>query len=386
MISSVEKVLRVFQKQRRTLKKRSRSYTINEGNISDEKDKSLKLHHISQHDFLLSSEKDKKSERAFLPGVERKKLRKKEDVEVSDFSDEISLIKNIPTPEIYRIQDEEEDYEGGESDAKQESGNSDSQNSKNHLNPVNKRRKRKIYNDINQSEHSKINDEDSIEIDSEDCKSDIQRWRKLNRLVSPGKLLQNNRDEEEGEIIEDIPMSVFESSSSSNSDDTFESYEDDELLIKLKNERTPIKIEEFSEEEDEDIGNEAEQIMASLSDIAIEIDEDIDDGRQNGLSLMNADNGRIFQNKYKKSEKGIRLDRSESVGEYCSDFGFMKKCVTKLPIPQYTKLIDDIKSVYSPKFEDFKQEMTIENTLKTLERQMMDSSTIFTFFSTLIPK
>jgi len=37
--------------------------------------------------------------------------------------------------------------------------------------------------------------------------------------------------------------------------------------------------------------------MASLSDIAIEIDEAVDDGRQNGLSLMNADNGRSFRKK-----------------------------------------------------------------------------------------
>ena len=63
--------------------------------------------------------------------------------------------------------------------------------------------------------------------------------------------------------------------------------------------------------------------MASLSDIAIEIDEAVDDGCQNGLSLMNADNGRIFRKNFKKSERGIRLEPDESIGEYRSDFGFL---------------------------------------------------------------
>jgi len=73
-----------------------------------------------------------------------------------------------------------------------------------------------------------------MEIDSEDCKSDIQRRSKNNKNISPGKLFREKISEGEDDIIEDIPMSVFESSNSSNSDDTFESYENDELLIKLK--------------------------------------------------------------------------------------------------------------------------------------------------------
>ena len=180
---------------------------------------------LQNNDFIISTEKDKKSSRGFLPGVERKKLRRKEDVGKSSCSDEISLIKNTPTPEIYRM-DDEEDYEGGDTD----------ENS--HSNGSRKRRKKKkekrIYNDINQSEHSKICDENSMEIDSEDCKSDIQRRSKNNKNISPGKLFREKISEGEDDIIEDIPMSVFESSNSSNSDDTFESYENDELLIKLK--------------------------------------------------------------------------------------------------------------------------------------------------------
>ena len=181
---------------------------------------------LQNNDFIISTEKDKKSSRGFLPGVERKKLRRKEDVGKSSFSDEISLIKNTPTPEIYRM-DDEEDYEGGDTDENSHSIGSRKRRKK-------KKKEKRIYNDINQSEHSKICDENSMEIDSEDCKSDIQRRSKNNKNISPGKLFREKISEGEDDIIEDIPMSVFESSNSSNSDDTFESYENDELLIKLK--------------------------------------------------------------------------------------------------------------------------------------------------------
>jgi len=61
---------------------------------------------------VLSTEKDskhKKSTKTFIPGVERKKLKKKVDVSKNSISDEISVIRNGRKPDIFVMKDEEEE-------------------------------------------------------------------------------------------------------------------------------------------------------------------------------------------------------------------------------------------------------------------------------------
>lgn len=372
VIGSVTKLLKLFKGQRETIKKRSRSFTVKNGDIDlDRKEKSLKLHHIAKKDFVISTEKERKntkSSKAFIPGVERKKLRKKNETGESQNSDEISIMKATPTPEIFKLEDEEE-MEGGEQDAEPESGSSYPENS------ITKKRKRrqknlKSYNEINQSEHSKRYNDSSIEVDSEENKSDYHQSKRSKKALAKQNLyIQNDDISEDIDDIDDIPLSAFESSQSSSSDDTFESIENDELLHNLKKERTPIVIEHFSDEECK--RNEAEEIMASLSDIAIEIDENIKDARQNGMSHISPKNR---QSMFKKSEVGIRLPPDNSIEDLHTENDFVQRADTNLAIPSNLKLIDDIKSVNSPEFEKIQRDNMVNDSLKDLELRMMDSS------------
>jgi hypothetical protein len=186
--------------------------------------KSLKLQEIAQRDFVISGSKEHsitKTSNNFIPGVERKQLKKK-----------------TPTPSNYnKVEDEEEEYEGGETEKSNEAS-SHSESGSSHT--KRKKKKKRMFQGINQSEHSRQYD-NSLEIGSDDCRSDIDIPKAKIEGISPGNLFK-----EEGTdtpIIEDIPMSVFDSSQSSNSDDTFESYSKDELIDELNRERHHIIVE-----------------------------------------------------------------------------------------------------------------------------------------------
>lgn len=81
VISSIEKVMRVFKGQKQNYKKRSRSFSMQNQRVDLSKGKSIKLQDIAKQDFIINLEPVKTSivrkSKNFLPGVERKKLRKK---------------------------------------------------------------------------------------------------------------------------------------------------------------------------------------------------------------------------------------------------------------------------------------------------------------------
>lgn len=192
-----------------------------------------------------------------------------------------------------------------------------------------------------------------------------------NAAVSPGKLFK-----EEGTnnpILDEIPLSAFESSSSSASSDTFESYyEKDQLIEELKRDRQQIIVERLSEDEDEDedSANAAEEVMISLSDIPVEIDQGLDDKRQNGFSQMHADNGKAFRYNCQK-EKEVKLSTGESCFDRDSVSDFVPRQLTGYKGNAY---IDCAKTTNGEKLDNLKTEVFLETTLRELERQMVDSS------------
>jgi hypothetical protein len=306
--------------------------------------KAFKLQEIAQHDFVISGSKEhsiaKTTSNNFIPGVERKQLRK---------------LNSQPT-KFNKVEDEEDENEGGEGGSESDPGSSRGKR---------KKKKRRMFNDINQSEHSKQY-ENSLDIDSEVCKSDDDIPKIKIDGISPGNLFK-----EEGTdtpIIEDIPMSVFDSSQSSNSDDTFKSYSKDELLDELNRERVHIIVEKMSDEEN-DSSYAGDNVTISLDDIPLEIDQGLDDKRAGGMEEMHADNGKAFRQKGQKNEREVKLYPDESVdsgGDYVIRSSTHKKS-KKLQF-------DELKSTIPNEYEDFKNEVYAESTLKDLERQMIDSS------------
>jgi hypothetical protein len=164
-------------------------------------------------------------------------------------------------------------------------------------------------------------------------------------------------------------MSVFDSSQSSNSDDTFDSYSKDELLDELNRERVHIIVEKMSEEEN-DSSYAGEHVTISLDDIPVEIDQGLDDKRAEGMGEMNADNGKAFRQKGKKSEREVKLYPDESLADSGGDFVVRSSTQKKSKQLQF----DELKSTIPNEYEEFKNEVYAESTLKDLERQMIDSS------------
>lgn len=292
---------------------------------------SLKLQEIAQRDFVISGSKEHsitKTSNNFIPGVERKQLKKKSS-----------------TPANYdKLEDEEEDYEGGDTE-KSNGASSHSESGSSHS--KRKKKKKRMFQGINQSEHSRQYD-NSLEIGSDECKSDLDIPKAKIQGISPGNLFK-----EEGTdtpIIEDIPMSVFDSSQSSDSDDTFDSYSKDELIDELNRERQHIIVEKLSEDESDSV-NGTEQVIISLSDIPIEIDQGLDAKRNENIEYMSADNGKASRKRRKIKEFEVKLYPVESGGD------FMNRSNTN-----------------PYKYEEFKNEVHVESTLKDLERQMIDSS------------
>lgn len=81
VIQTIEKVLKVFRASRDDVKRRSKSFSIKTDKNPFKKEQSVKLQDIVKKEFVLKQETIKTATKAnhnqFLPGVERKKLKKK---------------------------------------------------------------------------------------------------------------------------------------------------------------------------------------------------------------------------------------------------------------------------------------------------------------------
>ena len=81
VIQTIEKVLKVFRASRDDVKRRSKSFSIKTDKNPFKKEQSVKLQDIVKKEFVLKQETIKTATKTnhnqFLPGVERKKLKKK---------------------------------------------------------------------------------------------------------------------------------------------------------------------------------------------------------------------------------------------------------------------------------------------------------------------
>lgn len=95
VIQTIDKVLKVFKASRDDFRRRSRSFSIKTGKNPFKKEQSIKLQDIVKKEFLIKQETIKTATKAhqnqFLPGVERKKLKKK----TTGANDSIELSKFI---------------------------------------------------------------------------------------------------------------------------------------------------------------------------------------------------------------------------------------------------------------------------------------------------
>lgn len=214
---------------------------------------------------------------------------------------------------------------------------------------------------------SQLHDETYIDLDSEEEKSDINIKDHQNPSVSPGKLFKEGV--ENGEI-DDIPNSAFESSDSSDTDGSFVSYSKEELIAELKNQRQQISVGEFTEGHEDDPPNAAEQVMISLSDIAVEIDQGLNDNRRDFHNESNHDNGNPFSYRY-ANEKEVKLYDNDSLMDKESVSDFVPRANTHF---KSSNRIDDLKTVHESQLEDLKKEVYLESTIRDLERRMLDSS------------
>jgi len=261
----------------------------------------------------------------------------------------------MPTPEVFKMEDEEEENEGGEKDSNDKE-NSSSSNRPQKPYQVQSKRSKGGYNEINQSEHSKRNDDGIMDVDIEDAKSEI-------------KLRNNNEEIKERlaklHLIDDIPLSAFGSSDSSSSD-TFESYNKDELIDELKNNRTQVIVERLSNEEESKIESEQNHIMINLSDIPVEIDQGLSDKRIEGLTKMNVDNGKAFRNKIYK-EQEVKLFDGNSLCDDKSISEFVPRVNGNL---RPHDRIEDNKTVSGERLEEFKNEVYFISNMQDLENEM----------------
>lgn len=175
-------------------------------------------------------------------------------------------------------------------------------------------------------------------------------------------------------ILDEIPLSAFESSSSSSSD-TFESVNQEDLLNEIEQKRNQV-IEEISSnqeddnEEEKEPFNAAEDIMISLSDIPIEIDQGLHDKRYDGFSKINIDNGKAFRYQFTK-EKEVKLDSDDSIFDEKSVSEFIPRTVSNNLKP--TAKMVDLKSVNGDRIDEFKHEVFLLSNIRDLEQQMMNS-------------
>ena len=212
-------------------------------------------------------------------------------------------LKETPKPEIMHIEDDEEAFEGG----------SDTNSEHKSWNKRHKRvTKKNIDIDLSKSSH-KLQDLDESSVDlnsSEDCASEINLKNKEVEYANPGAIFSKNGPNEES-AVDDIPMSAFESSSSTDSDSTFESVDADELnQSSARILDTPILVEEFSNR----TLNAAEDAMVSLSDIPIELDQGLSQRPSEAKNGDENENGSFdkFPNAIFSGEKEVKLDDAYS--------------------------------------------------------------------------
>ena len=83
-------------------------------------------------------------------------------------------------------------------------------------------------------------DQSNIDLDSEEWKSDINLNERNEKDINPGRIFSKSKLK--SSLIDDIPLSAFESSRSSNSNDTFESqYEDDMNVVEESDQADQIE-------------------------------------------------------------------------------------------------------------------------------------------------
>lgn len=308
-----------------------------------------------------------------------------------------SQLNHTPKPEIFKLDEEDEVVnEGGSkesSDIKEDINDDSDSKSDAHLKPemssetesmshsVNggrKRIRRKIRHRERRkhnksSEQAKHYDESSLTEEAYDCTSEINMEKRQMEPVSPGKYFKD--DPAVKKEIDEIPLSAFESSSSDSSDSSFESVYEKEGLKHAVEKGHDCIIEEQSDEEDnspdkENNTNAGEDIMISLGDIPIEIDQGLDDKRFKGPHNMNADNGKAFG--YPRKEPEVKLeDISYLDNESVSDM---------VPRQEYSfgsrKMMESLKSV-NGNLQTLEKDMNLDGRLHSLEKQMLNSSKLF---------
>lgn len=281
VIKLVGKMIAIFKESKDGNRKRAKSFDMQ--NNSKEpvlKMNSIKLQDIAKKDFKINESVPRASntrQKSFIPGVARKQLvsrkstehnktyREEDDICTLKFLFMIFIavaLKETTKPEFMKIGDEEEENEGGSDDNSSTKSNKPKKKSSKH-----KKKKHKVSTYSNRSSDGLV-DESSVILDSdEELKSAINFKVEDQFINPPGQLFSQNKVDKSA--IDDIPFSAFESSDSSDSDDTFESYEPDQI----NQSESENKVEEVDEEHSKEAYNVGEDMMVSLSDIPIEVDQ-----------------------------------------------------------------------------------------------------------------
>ena len=334
---------------------------------------------MQNKDFILKEKRQKCDTirtKSFIPGVVRKQLVKRTNTENhaktgrdsdEDICNSFSCInyclamalKDTPKPEIMHIQDEEdEDFEGG-SDTESH-GSPEKKSRRPH---VAKKKSSKI---MNNSHVSNKNDKSEDFDSQEELKVNINPNKSRANYANPGEIFKN-KDIDQSDI-DDIPYSAFESSSDSDSSDTFESVEPEELKESSRAQISPIKVENLSNES----LNAGEDVMVSLSDIPIEIDQGLSDADKNNSRHHDSrDNGRgaTYDKHIITAEKEVKLN--DNYTEMASVYHKNKK---RNPANfDNSGLGQSIKSLNANQINTLEEEIYMENKIREFEAKIFDS-------------
>jgi hypothetical protein len=160
-------------------------------------------------------------------------------------------LRDTPTPHILRLEDEEEN-EGGEKDDESSHTASFTTKRKKRSRRSHRKPSKQINGGINHSENT-LEIENSMDVQS----IDVRTERNQNKSSSSSSITEKVKEKlRKFAIFNDIPLSAFESSSSSSSD-TFESVNQEDLLKDLEQNRNQV-IEEISSNQEEDKEEEKE--------------------------------------------------------------------------------------------------------------------------------
>uniref|UniRef100_A0A7S3NC99 Uncharacterized protein n=1 Tax=Euplotes harpa TaxID=151035 RepID=A0A7S3NC99_9SPIT len=277
-----------------------------------------------------------------------------------------SLLKEAEKPQILRLNLSDEEKEGGSEHAF-EGGSSSDEDQQNDSQPARPKVRGK------KNSKPKAIDESSADIDSGDKMSDYNLKKFKNQHANPGKPFKLDSDkgielqlnDVEKSLIEDIPLSAFESSRSSDSSDSFESIYEEERQQNGENIR-PIKVENLTDSEKS--VNAGEDAMISLNDINIEPDQGLNQNRLSS-STNKSFNGQDLRY-IRTKEKEVKLFTDNGSNEYDEESSLLKsrKFNSK-------RGIESLNSMNEQKIAAFRAETYLESHMRLLEGKLINAET-----------